>query len=326
MLKIGLIGFGYWGPNVGRSLSVLPNAEFSVICDNNSSNLAKAKKTFPNITLSSDIYEAIKHADAFIIATPIHTHYEIGKILLENKKDILIQKPMASSYEECSHLIKLSEKHDKKIMVAHTFLFSSSIKKIKEGIENNEYGKLNYISSNRINLGLFQRHHNVVWDLAPHDFSIIRHLHSEKPKFISAIGQSHTDSKLIDCANITIGYESNFLAMIHLNWLSPIKVRNIIICGTEKMAVYDDTLIEKIKIYDSGVSYEEDVFTYRKGDAFIPKLDEKEAIYYECFEFVDSLINRRQSISDAKFGREIVKMIELTNKSIKLNGTPVNYE
>lgn len=323
MLKIGLIGFGYWGPNVARNLMSLPNAQFSIIIDPSNNSVEKAKKLFPNIKTSSNINEGLNEADAFVVATPIHTHFPIAKKLLENGKHILLQKPMAGSSKECKKLIELSKKYDKKIMVAHTFLFSPSIKRMKQDLEDKTYGELNYISSSRINLGLFQRSHNVIWDLAPHDFSIIRHLYSEKPKFISAIGRSHTNSKLVDCANITIGYNTDFIAMIHLNWLSPIKVRNMIVCGTKKMVVYDDNSSEKIKIYDAGVSYNEDVFTYRKGDIFTPKLDEKEAIYYECFEFVDSLISKRECISNMSFGLEIVQMIEAANKSIEQDGKPV---
>lgn len=325
MLKIGLIGFGYWGPNIARNLSFLPNATFSSIVESDTKKIEKIKKTFPNILIFTNIEEALNSADAFVIATPIDTHFKIAKKLLNNNKHVLIQKPMAASTSECKRLIELSTKKNKKIMVAHTFLFSPSIKKIKEDLKKNEYGNLNYIESSRINLGLFQRSHNVIWDLAPHDFSIIRYIVSEKPKFISAIGKSHTEHNLIDCANITVGYETNFIAMIHLNWLSPIKLRNMIICGDKKMVVYDDNSTEKVKIYDSGISYTEDVFTYRKGDIFIPKLDEKEAIYYECFEFVDSILNKRDCISNELFGAEIVKMIEATNKSIKQNGKPIYF-
>jgi predicted dehydrogenase len=326
MIRIGLIGFGYWGPNIAKNLSKIENTEFTLIVDSCNDNLKKAKKLFSNIKISTNLKDSINDADAFIVATPIETHAEIAKLLLEHNKHVLIQKPMAHSHAECDKLNKIAKKKNKVLMVAHTFIFSPAIQKIKKDININNYGDLNYISSTRVNLGLFQRFHNVVWDLAPHDFSIIRYLHDEKPLYISATGTAHTNSKLIDCANITIGYKSNFMAMISINWLSPIKIRNFIISGSKKTALYDDCSLDKIRIYDSGVEYNNDVFTYKKGDVYIPKLEEKESIYFECLEFINSIQEKRDPISNGFFGKEIVKMIELTNKSIALNGRPVNYE
>jgi predicted dehydrogenase len=322
-MRIGLIGFGYWGPNVAKNLCLIEDVSFNVIVDKEKKNREKAKKLFPNINIYQDMKDALQHADAFIIATPIESHFPIARFLLENQKHVLIQKPMAHSEECCSILNSIAKNNKLILMVAHTFLFSPSIRKIKKDIENKEYGNLNYISSCRVNLGLFQRHHNVIWDLAPHDFSIIRYLYNRKPKYISAIGQSHTPSKLIDCANITIGYDTNFLAMININWLSAIKIRDIVIGGDKKMALYDDSSLEKVKIYDSGVEYNNDVFTYRKGDIYIPKLEEKESIYFECLEFINSIKKKKQPISNGLFGQEVVKMIEATNESIKKNGQPI---
>jgi predicted dehydrogenase len=323
-MNIGLIGFGYWGPNVAKNLAQISDCKFNVIVDKEKCNLEKAKHIFPNINLFEDLKQALNYADAFIIATPIESHFPIAKFLLENKKHVLIQKPMAHSKKCCVILNAIAQKNKLSLMVAHTFLFSPSIRKIKKDIETNQYGNLNYISSCRVNLGLFQRHHNVIWDLAPHDFSIIRYLYNKKPKYISAIGQSHTPSKLIDCANITIGYDDNFLAMININWLSAIKIRDIIVSGDKKMVLYDDSSLEKVKIYDSGVEYSNDVFTYRKGDIYIPKLEEKEAIYFECLEFINSIKNKKQPISNGLFGQEVVQMIEAANKSIQKNGKPIS--
>jgi len=326
MIRVGLIGFGYWGPNIAKNLLKINDIIFAGIIDPNVNNLKNAKKMFPRIKCFSNLKQSISNIDAFIIATPIETHSEIAKTLLENDKHVLIQKPMAHSSNECERLIKLSKKKNKVLMVAHTFIFSPAIQKIKNDLNIDNYGELNYISSTRVNLGLFQRFHNVVWDLAPHDFSIIRYLHNEKPKYISAIGAAHTDSNLIDSANITISYKSNFLAMININWLSPIKIRNIIIGGSKKTALYDDCSLDKLRIYDAGVQYNNDVFTYKKGDVYIPKLDDKESIYFECLEFINSINEKRDPVSNGNFGKEIVKMIELTNKSIESNGKPIYYE
>lgn len=326
MIRIGLVGFGYWGPNIAKNLFKIENVEFTLIVDSCPNNLKKAKRAFSNIKISTNLKDALDGADAFIVATPIETHAEIAKFLLEHDKHVLLQKPMAHSSAECDKLNKIAKKKNKILMVAHTFIFSPAIQKIKKDININSYGELNYISSTRVNLGLFQRFHNVVWDLAPHDFSMIRYLYDEKPSYISAIGTAHTNSNLIDCANITIGYKSNFMAMISINWLSPIKIRNFIVSGSKKTVLYDDCSLDKVRIYDSGVEYSNDVFTYKKGDVYIPKLDEKEAIYFECLEFINAILDHRGPISSGIFGKEIVKMIELTNTSISLNGKPVNYE
>jgi predicted dehydrogenase len=318
-MRIGLIGYGYWGPNIAKNLHKL-NVDFTVIVDSDHSKLSKL--SYPKTILLNNINDALNHADAFIIATPIETHYSIAKYLLENNKHVLIQKPMADSSDKCKELIDLSYKNNLTLMVAHTFLFSPPINKIKEDINNNNYGDLNYIISTRINLGLFQRHHNVIWDLAPHDFSIIRYLYNEKPIAISAVGKKHTECQHIDCASISILYSSNFMATINVNWLSPIKVRNMIIGGQDKTVLYDDCSLDKIKIYDSGVEFNNDVFTYRKGDINIPRLDEKEPINYECIEFINSIEKNKRSVSDGEFGLEVVKMIEAANKSI-LNNSAV---
>lgn len=319
-MRIGLIGYGYWGPNVAKNLEKL-DVDFTVVVDKDTNKIKKVSN--PNLKLVNSIEEAYNLADAFIVATPIETHYDISKFLLENNKHVLIQKPMADSSQKCEELNTLAKENNLILMVAHTFLFSPPVRKIKQDILDGVYGNINYIISTRINLGLFQRHHNVIWDLAPHDFSIIRYLHNEKPLFISAIGERHTTCPHVDCATISIIYESNFMATVNVNWLSPIKVRNIILGGQNKTVVYDDCSLDKIKIYDAGVEYNNDVFTYRKGDITIPKLDEKEPISYECLEFVNAIKNGYCEVSNGEFGLEIVKMIEAANKSILDNGSPV---
>lgn len=325
MINISIIGFGYWGPNIARNLSRINNINFTAIIDQKLEKLKDIHKQYPSVIISSEITQNIlDNTDAFIIATPIETHFNIAKFLLENNKHILIQKPMAHSVSACEELNQLAEKKKLKLMVAHTFLFSPSIKKIKEHIDSDEYGNLHYLSSQRINLGLFQRYHNVVWDLAPHDFSILRYLYPKVPKFISANGKSHSPSNLVDMANISIGYDNGFMANIQINWLSPFKIRNIIVCGEKKTVMYDDcATLDKIKIFDAGFDYDNDVFSYRKGDISIPKLEDKEPIFFECMEFISSIIENKQPISDGIFSQNIVEMIEAANKSIENNGMPI---
>lgn len=325
MLNISLIGFGYWGPNIAKNLARISNINFEAIVDKKVDKLEYMNRQYPTVTISSEITQNIlDKTDAFIIATPIETHYSIAKFLLENDKHVLIQKPMAHSVSACEKLNKLAEDRKLKLMVAHTFLFSPSIRKIKEQISSDEYGNLHYISSQRINLGLFQRYHNVVWDLAPHDFSILRYLYPKVPKFISATGESHSPSNLVDIANISIGYDNGFMSNIQINWLSPFKVRNIIVCGEKKTIMYDDcATVDKIRIFDAGFEYDNDVFSYRKGDINIPKLEDKEPIFFECIEFISSILENRQPVSDGIFSQNIVEMIEATNKSIENNGIPI---
>lgn len=325
MLNVSLIGFGYWGPNIAKNLTKLQNINFFAIVDKQTNKLDEIKKQYPSVIINSELNsDILEHTDAFIIATPIETHYNIAKFLLQQDKHVLIQKPMAHSSLACEELNTIADKRKLVLMVAHTFLFSPSIQKIKHHIESGEYGNLHYISSQRINLGLFQRYHNVVWDLAPHDFSILRYLYPNRPKFISAIGKSHSPSNLVDIANISIGYDNEFIANIQINWLSPFKIRNIIVCGEKRTTMYDDcAVLDKVKIFDAGFECCNDVFSYRKGDIHIPKLEDKEPIFFECMEFVSSILENRQPISDGIFSQNIVEMIEITNKSIENNGIPI---
>lgn len=325
-IRIGLVGYGYWGPNIAKNLLKNNEIKFVSVFDQSEKALKKAKETYPFISVESNITsENIQNIDAFIIATPIETHYETAKLLLENDKHVLIQKPMAHKSDLCEELTQIADSKNKTLMVAHTFIFTPSIQKIKKDIEDKKYGNLNYLTSTRINLGLFQRSHNVVWDLAPHDFSIINFLINKKPLFISATGSHHTSSKLVDFANITIGYDDNFIATINLNWLSPIKIRHIIIGGDKKMVVYNDCSEEKVKIYDSGIEATDEAhrFSYRKGDIYIPELNNQEAIYLECEEFIKCIKFKKQTVSDGFFGKRIVQMIEATCKSIESNGSPI---
>jgi predicted dehydrogenase len=327
MKKLGLIGCGYWGPNIVRNIQKLRDVRLEFVVDTNPEVLNK----MPVVTsLYDDLETALtRHddVDGIIIATPISTHYELAKKVLQAGKHVLIQKPMTMNVEECDVLMEIAKSKELTIMVAHTFLFTGAVRKLKELVDSNHLGELKHFDSCRINLGLFQRDSNVVWDLAPHDFSILSYLIGDKkPLFLSAVGSTHTSKANADVANISIQYEDQFSAHIHISWFSPIKVRNLILNGDDKMVVYNDNKpSEKVMIYDKSVSYDESVFDYRSGDMFCPKLPHTEAIEEEIKHFCDCM-DGAECISGPELGKKVVQLIEATNKSIGLKGEPFDVQ
>lgn len=285
-LKIALVGFGYWGPNLARTVFQHSECELTNIWDTNPERISIAKKTFPSINCSTSIDWA--NCDAVMIATPIEHHYSAARQAILHQKSVLIQKPMSANSAECQSLIDLANAHGVTIMIAHTFLFSPAYTKAKQLILEGVVGKLNYIHSTRINLGLFQRKHDVIWDLAPHDFSLFEFLTGEHWLSISAVAGKHKNV-LYDVANINVTYPNEVLCMAHINWLSPIKIRNLIISGDRSTILIDDNSIDKLRIYDSGIDFDESSrFLYRKGDVLVPKIEESEAIYNEISSFVEA--------------------------------------
>ncbi|WP_456374729.1 Gfo/Idh/MocA family protein [Methanocaldococcus sp.] len=323
MVNVAVIGLGYWGPNLVRNFESLENARVVYACDLIDKNLAKIKRNYPNIILTKNYKEILKNKeiDLVCIATPPNTHYKIAKDCLESGKNVLIEKPMTTSVEEGLKLIDIANDYDLKIFVDHTFVFSPPVMKIKEII--NYLGKPLYFDSERINLGLLQKDVNVIWDLAPHDFSILSYLFDLKPISLIAIGSKLKHPYLEDLAHIMIKYENNFIAHIHVSWLSPIKVRKIIIGGEKKMILYDDTnFFEKIKLYDKGVDIDlskEDVFfpTYRSGDIYVPKIENKEPLKIEAEHIVDCLLHNKKPLVDGYAGLNVVKLLEACDKSLK---------
>jgi len=324
--KLGLVGCGYWGPNIVRNIQKTQNIDLEFVVDQDEAVINKQ----PPVSFYQDLDSAlVRHGnvDGVIIATPISTHFTIAKQILEAGKSVLIQKPMAMSIEECEELEEIAKSKGLTLMIAHTFLFTGAVRKLKELADSGQIGNLKHFDSTRINLGLFQRDSNVVWDLAPHDFSILHYLIGDlKPVFLSAVGSSHTPKGNADVVNISIQYENNFSAHIHISWFSPIKVRNIILNGDQKMVVYDDNKpSEKVMVYDKGVSYEDSYFDYRSGDMFAPKLKNSEAIQEEVLHFCECM-DGVECISGPKLGKQVVELIEAANKSIELMGEPVFFK
>lgn len=334
MLNIGIIGYGYWGPNLVRNFSANEEARIAFISDQNRKALDRAENGYPNkkIRFCTDYRDVArsKEVDAVAIATPVSTHYAIAKEALQNGKHIFVEKPFTYSVKEAEDLIRLSEKKRLKIMVDHTFLFTEVVKKIKELIEKKELGEIYYYDSTRVNLGLFQHDVNVIWDLAPHDFSIMDYVIKKKPTSIVTTGTKHFDRGLEDLAYVTAYFDDNLIAHFNVNWLSPVKVRTTLIGGEKKMLVWNDLeRDEKIKVYDKGVKIDsaEGLYNllveYRSGDMWSPRIEHTEALKRETEYFIDCVKSNKTPINDGYSGLRIVKMLEAADKSLKAKGKQV---
>lgn len=328
MLNIGVIGYGYWGPNIVRNFNVIDGAKVLLICDTNKDSLKRAGKAHPHTGLTSDWNDVISSSDIDIVAviTPVSTHFELAKKALENGKHIFVEKPFTATVAQAEELIELAEKKNLKIMVDHTFIFTGAVKKMKQVIDDNELGDLYYYDSVRVNLGLFQKDVNVVWDLAPHDFAIMDYLIQEKPAAITANGKAHVN-ELEDTAYITVHFTNSIIAHFNVNWLSPVKLRTTLIGGEKKMLVWNDLEAdEKIKIYDKGIEVksQEGVYnllvSYRSGDMWAPKIQQIEALKSETEYFVSCILDGKTPINDGYAGLRVVKMLEACDQSLKNNG------
>src|SRR3989344_8640915 len=320
MIKIGVIGYGYWGPNLVRNFLSIPSCEITKIAEIKSENLKELRKHYPTIKTVTNADEVIedKKIDAVIVATPISTHFKLGKKVLEANKHLLLEKPMTSSLSEALSLINLAKKRKKVLLVDHTFLYTDAVQKIKKLIASNEIGRINYFDSTRTNLGLFQKDVNVLWDLASHDISILLYLLKERPISIQASGVSHTKNEVENIVFVTIKYASGLVAHFNVSWSSPVKIRLILIGGTKKMIVYNDVEpTEKIKIYDYGytIKHQKDPSSfyvdYRVGDIHIPKIELQEALSNMAKDFIDAITQGKKPVSDMYHGMEVVKVLSL---------------
>jgi predicted dehydrogenase len=331
MLNVGVIGYGYWGPNIVRNLQNLNTASVVGICDKSEASLQRAKRAYPGIQVTTDCSELIlsPDVDAVAIVTPVWTHYELAKKALSNGKHIFIEKPFTSNSRQAEELVELAEKNGLTIMVDHTFLFTGAVRKIRQLIDDNVLGKLYYYDSTRVNLGLFQHDVNVLWDLAPHDLSIVDYLIGKKHEAVVATGANHLNG-LADVAYMTIYYPDNIIAHINVNWLSPVKVRTTLIGGEKKMLVWNDMESdEKVKVYDKGVQLAgregvyEMLVNYRSGDMWAPRLEVTEALKEELGYFVDCVYNGKKPINDGMAGLRVVAMLEAAELSLAKKGEAV---
>jgi predicted dehydrogenase len=326
-VRFGVIGYGYWGPNIVRNISGLDNCRLMAVCDRCPAALKRAGKTYPGVTLTSDTREILTSSaiDAVAIVTPVWTHYDLAKAALENGKHVFVEKPFTSTSQQAEELIELAEKKNLHIMVDHTFLFSGAVRKIREIVDEGTLGPLYYFDSTRVNLGLFQHDVSVVWDLAPHDLAIMDHLLRAKPEAVVTTGAKHVND-LADMAFITVFFPGNLIAHINVNWLSPVKVRMTLIGGKDKMIVWNDLEPdEKIKVYDKGVDViGEGVYdllvSYRSGDVYAPKVEGTEALKYEMNHFVDCIISGETPINDGAAGLRVVRLLEAAERSLNARG------
>ena len=330
-VRFGVIGYGYWGPNVVRNLHSLKGSRIVSICDQNTAALKRAKQLYPGAEMTNESADVLTSTeiDAVAIVTPVWTHYGLAKKALENGKHVFVEKPLTSSVEQAEDLIELAERKNLSIMVDHTFLFSGAVRKIRQLIDDGTMGGLYYYDSMRVNLGLFQHDINVVWDLAPHDLSIMDYVIQARPEAIVATGETHLNG-FVDVAFITVYFPHNIIAHINVNWLSPVKVRTTLIGGEKKMLVWNDLEAdEKIKVYDKGaqVTNSQGVYdllvNYRTGDMWSPKLEQGEALSVELAHFRECILNGERPSNDGIAGLRIVKMLEAADQSIREKGKAI---
>jgi predicted dehydrogenase len=330
-VKVGVIGYGYWGPNIVRNFHGLDNCEVVTVCDKSAAALKRATRAYPHVPVTSDFSEVLTspEIDAVAVITPVWTHYELAKAALQNGKHVFVEKPFTSNSAQAEELIELADHKNLKIMVDHTFLFSGAVRKIREIVDAGKLGPLYYFDSTRVNLGLFQHDVSVVWDLAPHDLSIMDHIITEKAEAVVATGANHLNGHA-DMAFITVFFPRDIVAHINVNWLSPVKVRTTLIGGRDKMLVWNDLEAdEKIKIYDRGVEMTSNqnpqgmydlLVSYRSGDVWAPKVEQTEALKVELGYFIDGIHNDRPPMNDGAAGLRVVRLLEAADESLKAKG------
>jgi predicted dehydrogenase len=328
--NVGVVGCGYWGPNLIRNYHSLAECRLKAVCDTDEGRLAMIAASYPDVEThtSYEIFLNDADLDAVVIAVPVKYHFDMACRSLQAGKHTFIEKPMAASIEECKKLIELAEQKKLTLMVGHTFLYSPVVRRIKEIVDSGELGKIHYISSRRLNLGLYQKDINVVWDLAPHDISIILYLMNEYPSEINCRGKTTCNSKIPDVSNMTLTFADQGFATIHSSWLDPRKVRDMAIVGDCKMLVYDDlTDYEKIKIYDRRVDPQvvpnESRVAYHYGDMWAPYVAPAEPLRVECAHFVDCIITGLKPMTGGKEGLEVVKILSLASDSMQNSGNNI---
>lgn len=330
-LRIGVIGYGYWGPNLVRNFQLAEGAVVTMVADFDEAKLQHVRAQYPAIRTVQDGMELIADpgVDAVAIATPISTHYAIAKAALSAGKHVLVEKPITGSAKEAEELIAIAKEKKLTLMVGHTFIYTGAVRKMKEMVDAGEIGTPYYFDSARFNLGLLQKDSNVLWDLAPHDLSIVLHLVPERPIAVQAFGQRHVGKVQEEFAFMVLRYKSGFHAHIRCSWISPLKIRLTLLAGSKRMIVYDDVEpSEKVRVYDKGVSFnpppgeEVTAFSpiYRAGDVLIPALERSEALKKETAHFVESIIKKTKPITAGEEGLEVVRLLEAAQESMAKDG------
>jgi predicted dehydrogenase len=331
MIRVGIIGYGYWGPHIARNFHAVDGCEIATICDKSPAAQRRIQRAFPAVHVTEDASEVLNspQIDAIAVITPVWTHFELAKAALENGKHVFVEKPFTSTAAQAEQLIELAAKKRLTIMVDHTFLFTGAVNKIGQLIKDGTLGQLYYYDSTRVNLGLFQHDVNVIWDLAPHDLSIMDHLVTSKPDYLAATGQSHVNGHQ-DVAYITVYFSDKVIAHFNVNWLSPVKVRTTLLGGEKKMVVWNDLEAdEKIKVYDKGVEIKSQqgvydlLVSYRTGDMWAPKVEQTEALAAEIRYFIECITRNEAPFNDGMAGLRVVKLLEAADRSLASMGAAV---
>lgn len=333
MVTIGLVGYGYWGPNLARNIVEVPGCRLGGVCDARPERLALAERRFPGVRTTTNAQDLLADPaiDAIAIATPVSTHFVLAMEALQSGKHVLVEKPLTLSVAEAEQLVEEAERRRRILMVDHTFVYTGAVRKIRELALSGELGQVYYYDSVRINLGLFQHDANVLWDLAVHDLSILDYVLGGEAKGISAIGVRHVREQLENIAYLTLVFPNNLMAHLHVNWLAPVKIRRTVIGGSRKMVVYDDLEpSEKVKIYDRGVDVRDDeaalhkmLVSYRAGEMRAPQIDVSEALQVELTHFVDCIRKGTTPVTDGRAGLRIVRLLEAASQSMRQDGRMV---
>ena len=331
MLNVGLIGYGYWGPNLARNLADTEGLCLTVIADARSGQQQAAARRHPGVAVCADAQDVLARGDidAVVIATPLKTHYALAKTAIERDKHVLVEKPLAASRAEAAELGALADRHDVRLMVDHTFVYTGAVRAMRSMIARGDIGQLLYLDSVRVNLGLFQQDSNVIWDLAAHDLAIMDYLIDERPIAVSADGARVANFQHENIAYITVHFDHGLLCHFHVNWLAPVKIRQMLIGGEKRMLVYDDMdPSEKVRVYDKGVDFDEPdeqtrreiLVSYRTGDMHAPTLDRREALALVTREFADAISERRAPVTGAAEGLRVVTLLEAAEQSLRAEG------
>lgn len=332
-IKVGVVGCGYWGPNLVRNFNALSDCSLQIMCDKSEVRLAHLRPLYPEIEGVTDYEHMLNgiNLDAVVIATLVKSHYALAKASLLAGKHTFIEKPMAGSSGQCEELVEIAKKKGLVLMTGHTFLYSPVVQKMKEIIQNGDIGEIRYICARRLNLGLFQKEINVTWDLAPHDISIILSIMGEQPITVNCRGSAHVSSGVEDVTTMCLTFEKEKTAIIHSSWLDPRKVREMTIVGSKRMIVYDDMApLEKIRIFDTRVetpphydTFGEFHYAYHYGDVYAPYVKQDEPLKNECQHFLDCIKNGSTPLTDGNQGLELVRILEASSESLKNGGSPV---
>ena len=328
-LQIGIIGLGYWGPNLVRNFREVEGATVAMCCDLDSRRFQKLAANYGDIEFTTSAKQVIEspHIDAVVVATPVHTHYELAKQALQAGKSVLVEKPLSMRTDHAEELVELAERKHSVLQVDHVFVYSPAVKQVKEIVDSGRLGRLFFIDSVRINLGLFQHDVNVIWDLAPHDLSIVDYLVGRMPRSVSAFGSVHANKEIEDVAYLNLDFGDGLIANFHVNWLSPVKVRAMIIGGSDQSLMYNDLDVgERIKVYNRGIEMATDeqrrnvLISYRSGDMWSPNVGNEEPLSIVAADFVRCIREKKRPIADGEAGLRVVRILEAAQRSIKAQG------